>query len=66
MIYASTNFLNNQLNMDELSEYPVWVAHYGVDKPTYRGAYEIWQYTSSGSVPGIYGDVDLDYFYKKY
>ncbi|MBR2678369.1 MAG: glycoside hydrolase family 25 protein [Bacilli bacterium] len=66
MIYASTSFLNNQLNMSRLSNYPVWVAHYGVDVPTYRGPYQIWQYTSEGQVSGISGFVDLNYFYYKY
>ena len=66
MIYASTSFLNNQLDMNQLREYSVWVAHYGVDHPTYQGPYEIWQYTSNGKVSGILGNVDLNYFYKKY
>ena len=66
MIYASTSFLNNQLNMTRLSSYPVWVAHYGVSIPTYQGPYEIWQYRSDGTVPGINGLVDMDYFYKRY
>ena len=66
MIYASTSFLNNQLDMSQLSEYSVWVAHYGVSQPTYKGPYEIWQYTSSGTVSGITGRVDMNYFYKKY
>ena len=66
MIYASTSFLNNQLNMSELQEYPVWVAHYGVEAPTYKGIYQIWQYTSSGQIPGIFGSVDLNYLYYKY
>ena len=66
MIYASTSFLNNQLNMSRLSNYPVWVAHYGVNYPTYKGPFEVWQYSSTETVPGIYGSVDRDYFYKRY
>ena len=66
MIYASTNFLNNQLDMNELSEYKVWVAHYGVSFPTYQGPFEIWQYTSTGNINGIIGNVDMNYFYIKY
>ena len=26
--------------------------------PTYKGDYRMWQYTSKGTVSGIYGDVD--------
>ena len=66
MIYASTSFLNNQLDMNQLREYSVWVAHYGVNQPTYKGPYEIWQYTSEGHVTGVNGVVDMNYVYKKY
>ena len=66
MIYASTSFLNNQLDMNQLREYSVWVAHYGVSQPTYKGPYEIWQYTSEGHVTGVNGVVDMNYVYKKY
>ena len=62
MIYASTSWLNNQLNMSALSNYLVWVAQYYY-KVTYEGAYSCWQYTSSGKVNGISGNVDMDYWY---
>ena len=42
---------------------PLWVAHYGVQTPTLPRAwssYWLWQYTSSGSVDGIAGRVDLN------
>jgi GH25 family lysozyme M1 (1,4-beta-N-acetylmuramidase) len=45
---------------------PLWIAHWGVSAPTVpagdwdgRG-WEIWQRTSTGHVPGIVGNVDLD------
>jgi GH25 family lysozyme M1 (1,4-beta-N-acetylmuramidase) len=48
------------------ARYPLWVAQWGVSKPSVpagnwagRG-YSVWQYTSSGTVPGISGRVDLD------
>lgn len=48
------------------ARYPLWVAQWNVSKPTVpagnwadRG-FRVWQYTSSGSVPGISGRVDLD------
>jgi lysozyme len=48
------------------ARYPLWVAEWGVSKPTVpagnwagRG-HSVWQYTSSGTVPGISGRVDLD------
>jgi GH25 family lysozyme M1 (1,4-beta-N-acetylmuramidase) len=33
------------------------------NQSSYAGNYDFWQYTSSGSVPGIVGDVDLSYWY---
>lgn len=61
MIYASTSWLNNNLDMKKLSGYPIWVAQYN-DTVTYKGSYRCWQYTSSGKVPGIKGRVDLNYW----
>ena len=47
--------------------HPLWVAQWAVRKPTLIPAsnwggygWSVWQYTSSGSVPGITGNVDLD------
>lgn len=62
-IYASTSWLNNELDMSKLQDYMVWVAHYGVSKPTYKGKYDMWQYTSSGKVNGISGNVDMNKLY---
>ena len=66
MIYASSSFLKNQLDMGRLTNYEVWVAHYGVSAPSYNGSYQMWQFTSTGSVPGISGNVDLNEIYKRY
>jgi lysozyme len=48
------------------AKYPLWVADWGVSRPAVparnwagRG-YSVWQYTSSGDVPGISGHVDMD------
>ena len=62
MIYASTSWLNNQLDMSKLSNYHVWVAQY-YSKVTYGGTYKCWQYSSSGKVNGISTRVDMDYWY---
>lgn len=61
MIYASTSWLNNQLNMSKLP-YKVWVAQYN-SSVTYRGSYIMWQYTSTGRVSGINGVVDKSHSY---
>ena len=61
MIYASTEWLNKQLNMSKLP-YKVWVAQYNT-KVTYKGSYVIWQYSSVGKVNGISGVVDMNHSY---
>ena len=58
-IYANTSTLNTALTKPK---YPVWVAQYA-SSCTYKGAKVMWQYTSSGSVDGISGRVDLSYVY---
>lgn len=56
-IYGSTSWLNNRLDMSRLPG-PVWVAQYNTEC-TYKGSYNLWQYTSKGSIPGIVGNVDF-------
>lgn len=60
-IYANTSMLNTALTKPK---YPVWVAQYA-SSCTYKGDKVMWQYTSSGSVDGISGRVDLSYVYSE-
>lgn len=62
MIYASTSWLNNKLDMSRLP-YDVWVAQYA-PKCDYKGKYAMWQYTDAGKVDGIPGNIDISYDYK--
>lgn len=61
-IYASRSWFNNKLNDDKLSDHYRWVAEYA-STTAYKKRYEMWQYTSSGSIDGIKGRVDLDISY---
>lgn len=45
--------------------YALWVAEYG-SRCNYGGSYGIWQYSSTGRVSGISGNVDMDYAYIDY
>jgi len=48
-----------------MTKYPLWIAHYGVTQPGDPGKWTSWagfQYSDTGSVPGISGNVDLDHF----
>jgi len=45
---------------------PLWIAAYGVSSPMVPPAWStwtFWQYSDTGSVPGVSGAVDLDYFH---
>ena len=61
-IYASKNWLNDQINMTGLSTYKTWLAEYA-DVPSYDEYYHMWQYTSKGTVDGIETQVDLNLCY---
>ncbi len=61
-IYGSRNWLNEQVNMKELSSYKTWLAEY-TDIPAYEEYYHMWQYTSKGTVDGIETRVDLNLCY---
>ena len=64
-IYCSRDFYLNYLERGKLGAYDVWEAAY-TSKDTAAVANGIWQYTSTGSVPGITGNVDLNVAYKDY
>lgn len=61
-LYTYSNFAKNRLDMAKLSAYPFFVADY-TGSVTYPGTYQMWQYSSTGRVPGISGNVDLDHSY---
>lgn len=64
-IYASRNWYNNRLTVTELEDYVIWLAEYR-KSPLYEGDYQMWQYTSKGSVDGIEGNVDMNISYMGY
>ncbi|MBR4282322.1 MAG: hypothetical protein IKT35_01260 [Clostridia bacterium] len=51
-VYTYTNFANNYINMSKLSAYTTWIAEYN-SKCNYKGAYDMWQYSSDLSVSGV-------------
>lgn len=63
-VYMSTSYAENNVNIDSISA-DRWIAQYN-DTLTFSGNADIWQYTSSGSIPGISGRVDMNYCYKEY
>lgn len=66
-VYSYASFLNTKVYQSVLDRYDIWVAHFNTSAPAYSlSSYGMWQYSSTGSVPGIAGDVDLDYGYYRY
>lgn len=73
-IYSSKYWLMNQIDLAQIpSSYDIWVASYGTNngsvpasKYEFAGNHDIWQYTSTGRIDGINGNVDFNISYKKY
>lgn len=61
-IYCNTNGYNNYLNDRNKQRYVQWVADWR-GTCGYTGEKVLWQYSATGSVPGITGHVDKDYAY---
>lgn len=64
-LYANKNWLTEKINTGALGGCKIWLAQY-VAAPTYGGRYEMWQYSSRGSIAGIKGNVDLNVSYMGY
>lgn len=64
-VYANRNWYDNYLNKEEVKKrFTTWIAHYGISEDKYKGEYDIMQYTSSGKVNGINGNVDMNNMYR--
>ena len=65
-VYANRWYLTSELDADALRNagVSIWLAEYtNNERPAYREAYDYWQYSKTGRVPGIDGDADLDRVY---
>ena len=61
-IYANLNWLENYLDISQFSNAKIWIAQYN-SECTYKKPYMIWQYSKTGKINGISGNVDLNYLY---
>ena len=59
MVYLNLDTAFTMVELERLEAYDKWFAHYGTDM-YYPYDYKIWQYSESGRVAGINGDVDLN------
>ncbi len=64
-IYASKSWYETKLNMSAIGNYKIWLAQYAA-APSYKGRYDMWQYSSKGTISGISGKVDLNLSYLGY
>ena len=72
MIYGSISKLTSTMGGEELSnDYQIWVARYNHSgkvlndsRFSFKGEYQVWQYTEVGTVSGIKGSCDLNFLYE--
>jgi GH25 family lysozyme M1 (1,4-beta-N-acetylmuramidase) len=65
IIYTGAYFWRDNVASDAFAEHPLWVAHYTKDCPYTPDPWTRWdfhQYTDSGSVDGVSGNVDRNDF----
>lgn len=59
-IYTNLDYYRHYYTAETISMYPIWLADY-TDGPDFSCIVQ--QYTSKGSIPGISGNVDMNYYY---
>ena len=64
-VYASESWFCDRLEYNALKDYDIWVAKYGKNTgekctSVKLSKYDMYQYTSNGSIPGIIGKVDVN------
>ena len=58
IVYSGASFIEDMLCDEIKSSYPIWVAHYGTERPE-CSEWDFWQVTDKAVVHGIRGNVDL-------
>lgn len=62
MIYANMKWMAFTLELEKLTKYDKWYADYEA-APQCPYEFTIWQYTESGTVPGIQGNADINVWF---
>lgn len=65
MLYVNRAWYENKIDMNILKKFDIWLAEWGKELD-YKNGIGIWQYSSSGNIRGINGNVDLDISFKNY
>ena len=79
MLYSYHSAIKTYFNTELLNDYKVWMAYYfkayanngveykaGDKLPSTTYPFQMWQYSSTGKVPGIQGDVDMNVSFFSY
>ncbi|MDR1571127.1 MAG: glycoside hydrolase family 25 protein [Clostridiales Family XIII bacterium] len=59
LVYANPNWFLSRMELDRLEPYGKWLAQY-YRLPAYPYDFSMWQFSSTGSIDGIKGNVDLN------
>ena len=59
MVYSNLTYFYLHFDLNQLVDYPLWLAQYN-SRPSFYYHFDIWQYSGTGKVPGIDGNVDLN------
>lgn len=60
-VYASLSWWNTKLTDSCFGNWYRWIASWSASQCKYNGEFALWQYSESGSVAGISGNVDMNY-----
>lgn len=62
MVYFNPEQSRKKMYLQELTDYGFWLAMY-TDQMDYPYKVDMWQYTCTGKVPGINGNVDINLYF---
>ncbi|MBQ7657419.1 MAG: Ig-like domain-containing protein [Butyrivibrio sp.] len=62
-VYSNKTWFTKNINTASLTNYKIWLAQYAANVSYTATRYDMWQYTSKGSVSGISGNVDMNILY---
>lgn len=65
LIYSNLLYFMDNVELERLEGYDKWFAGYQTASPYYPYKYAMWQYTSTGSINGVSGNIDINIAMKK-
>ena len=65
MLYCNIRWFIEKLDITRIADYEKWFAQY-FRKPFFPYTFQVWQYSSSGNIDGIKGNVDYNISFVDY